>query len=45
LRRDLDRAKLREIIVAALPGALAAAAAADPELQFDGSILGASARL
>jgi hypothetical protein len=40
--RDLDREQVREIIVAALPGALAAAARADPELRFDGSILGAS---
>jgi AcrR family transcriptional regulator len=40
--RDLEREKLREIIIAALPGALAAAVQADPKLRFDRSILGAA---
>ena len=38
--RDLSRDKLRDLIVAALPGALAAAAETDPAAHIDGSILG-----
>jgi hypothetical protein len=43
--RDRPRDRLRALIVSALPGALAAATQADPDLHIDGSILGPLARL
>jgi hypothetical protein len=40
--RDLTRDRLPALIVRTMPGALAAATQADPDLHIDGSILGPS---
>src|SRR4051812_35010369 len=40
LRRDLERDEIRDLLITALGGALAAAGAADPSLDVDPSVVG-----